>query len=73
MTDEDKCSRAADLFYQHIERKVKENPDYTVENMSEFAYDWAMCCGFSHPKCFVKYIEDIEHDKANNDQNKKDM
>lgn len=61
MTDEDKCSRAAELFYQNIQQQIKKNPDYTIEDMQELAYQWAMNCGFDHPKCFVEYINNIEN------------
>lgn len=63
MTDEDKCSRATELFYQHIADQTKKNPDFVVEDIISYAYEWALNCGFEHPRCFVKYIEDAELDK----------
>lgn len=61
MTDEDKCSRAAELFYQHIEEQTKKDPEFTVEDISKYAYEWAVYCNFEYPRCFVKYIEDAEN------------
>lgn len=63
MTDEDKCSHAADLFYRHIEDRLKKNSNDIVEDLVAYAYEWAMNCGFEHPRCFIKYIEDIEYKK----------
>jgi hypothetical protein len=63
MTDEDKCSDAAKLFYQHINKQIKKNPKFTIEDISAFAYEWAVSCGFDHPRCFVTYIDNIELDK----------
>lgn len=63
MTDEDKCSQAAELFYQHINKQTKKNPNFELDNISAFAYEWAMMCGFEHPRCFVTYINNQELDK----------
>jgi len=63
MTDKDKCSRATELFYQHIADQTKKNPDFAVEDILAYAYEWALNCGFEHPRCFVKYIEDAELDR----------
>ncbi len=63
MTDQDKCSDAAKLFYRHINKLKRKDPNYTVSDIDQVAYDWAMACGFDHPRCFVTYINDIELDK----------
>jgi hypothetical protein len=62
MTDEDKCSWAAKLFYQHITDQNKKNPNFIIDDMAAFAYQWSVNCGFEHPRCFVEYIKDIEAD-----------
>jgi hypothetical protein len=64
MTDKDRCSRAAEMFYQHLKDRLKKNSNDIVEDLITYAYEWALNCGFEHPRCFVKYIEDIEHDRA---------
>ena len=74
MTDEDKCSRAAELFYQHIADQTKKDSSFAVEDISKYAYEWAVYCNFEHPRCFVKYIEDVENDQAiERIQSKKDL
>jgi hypothetical protein len=65
MSDEDeKCRKAATLLYHKIEEYKKRNPEYTVENMSEMAVEFAVMCGFDHPRTFVKYIEDMEYEQS---------
>ena len=66
MTDEDKCSRAAELFYQHIEEQTKKDPEFFVEDILEYAYKWAVYCNFENPRCFVKYIKE---DKTSSEKN----
>ena len=73
MTDEDMCSRAAELFYQHIEDQTKINKDFVIEDIAAFAYEWARYCNFEHPRCFVKYIEDIENEKIINNLTSKNL
>lgn len=74
MTDEDMCSRAAKLFYQHIEDQTKINKDFVIEDIAAFAYEWARYCNFEHPRCFVKYIKDIEYERTlERIQSKKDL
>lgn len=63
MTDEDKCSIAAELFYQHLDNRLKKDPNDTVEDKLAYSYEWALNCGFDHPRCFVKYIENVELDR----------
>ncbi len=62
MTDEDKCSRGADLFYQRMLDIRKKNPEFRIADLANAAYDFAMTCGFDHPRCFVKYIEDHKNE-----------
>jgi hypothetical protein len=71
MTDEDKCGKAAELFYQHLNDRLKKDPDDIVENPTAYAYEWAMRCGFDHPRCFVEYIENVELDRWLEEYNKK--
>ena len=71
MTDEDKCSHAAKLFYQTIEEEIKKNPDFIIDDITSYSYDWAVNCGFDNPRCFVKYIEDIEYEKETQRINEK--
>ena len=74
MTDEDKCGKAAELFYQHIADQTKKNPQFVVEDIGALAYEWAVYCNFEHPRCFVKYIEDVEHERTlERIQTKKDL
>jgi uncharacterized protein (UPF0305 family) len=58
MTDEDKCARGAVLFYQYLNNTKKKNPQFKITDLVSLSHDFAMECGFDHPRCFVKYIED---------------
>ena len=67
MTDEDMCAKGAERFYQQIANQQKKDPDFVIDDMSNMAYEFAMQCGFDHPRCFVKYIEDIEDERKINE------
>lgn len=58
MTDQDKCAKGAELFYQHLKQIKKKNPQFVIHDLASMSHDFAMECGFDHPRCFVKYIED---------------
>jgi hypothetical protein len=40
----------------------KKNPEFRIADLANAAYDFAMTCGFDHPRCFVKYIEDHKNE-----------
>ena len=65
MTDQDKLFKAGESFYRHLENIQKESPDLKID-IPYIAHDYAMLCGFDSPRCFVKYIEDLEYERSKN-------
>lgn len=66
MTDEDKCARGAELFYQHLKNIKKKNPEFKISDLTSASHEFAMQCGFDHPRCFVKYIEEHKNELSIN-------
>ena len=64
MTDQEKCTVAADLFYQHIDQQHKHTPNFVVRDIFNAAFEWALYCDFQRPRCFVEYVANIEHHQA---------
>lgn len=67
MNDSDKLEKVANAFYQYINDLKKHNPELEIISVVDYAHEFAMLCGFDHPRCFVKYIEDLEYERSKND------
>lgn len=65
MTDQYKLVKAGEAFYQHLEKIKKETSTVEIDILY-IAHDFAMLCGFDNPRCFVKYIEDLEYEQSKN-------
>ena len=60
MDNEDSYARGLELFFQHINKKIKENPDYQIEDLEKEIGDWAICCGFSSRKFLEYYKNNVQ-------------
>ena len=56
MDNEDSYARGLELFFQHINKKIKEDPDYQIQDLEKEIGEWAICCGFSSRK-FLEYYK----------------
>ena len=60
MENEDSYARGLELFFQQINQKIKEDPDYQIEDLEKEIGEWAICCGFSSRKFLEYYKNNVQ-------------
>lgn len=65
MDDDDSYARGLELFFQHINKKIKEDPEYQVGDLEKEIGEWALCCGFSSRKFLEYYKNNVQQSESN--------